>query len=73
MAGGHMAHIDLFELVGPKSKRLKKKSFDNMNADPGDADQCRELLRRLAKDHGLDPYKAELYVWEGRKKEYFRL
>lgn len=68
-----MSKVELFELRGSRARRVKVKSFDNMAADPRDADECRDLLRRLAKQHSIDPYSAELFVWEGRKKEYFRL
>lgn len=66
-----MSHVELYQLRG--NARVSIKRLENMAADPSDPDQCRDVLRRLAKQHGIDPYAAELYVHEGRKKEYFRL
>lgn len=70
----HSSRVELFEIMGPKGLDLRRRqTIKNQDVDPRDGDQCRELLRRLSKQHGVDPNAAELLVWEGRTKERFRL
>lgn len=69
----HNSQLDLYEIRNSVGDLRHRKTLKNMDVDPRDPEHCREVLRRVAKQHGIDPYSAELLVWEGRKKERYRL
>lgn len=73
MSLSHNSRVDLFEIKNNGLDLRRRESLKNMDVDPKDGDQCRELLRRLAKQYRLDPHNTELLVWEGSKREKFRL
>jgi hypothetical protein len=73
-AMSHSSRVELFEIMGSRGLDVRRRqTIKNQDVDPRDGDECRDLLRRLSKQYGIDPKAAELLVWEGRTKERFRL
>jgi hypothetical protein len=48
------------------------ESADNITIDVNDEDDCENLLRKMAKRHGLRPSDCELVVKTGRKSRTYR-
>ena len=70
----HSSRVELYEIMGSKGLDVRRRqTIKNQDVDPRDGDECRDLLRRLSKQYGIDPKAAEILVWEGRTKERFRL
>lgn len=46
---------------------------DNVAVDVRDEDDCLELLRRMAKRHGLKPTDCEINVKTGRHNKTYRM
>jgi hypothetical protein len=49
------------------------EKVDNVDVDASDEDDCFELLRRMAKRHGLKPTDCEIRVKTGRTNKTYRM
>lgn len=56
-----------------KGHLLHVKTDLNVAVDQGDEDECLDLLKRMAKRHGLKPTECELTVKTGTKSRSYRL
>lgn len=54
-----------------RAKTVEK--VNNVDVDARDEDDCFELLRRMAKRHGLKPTDCEIRVQTGRHDKTYRV
>jgi hypothetical protein len=71
-AGAMGSRVELRRDNG-KGNLIHVKTDVNVAVDVADEDECLELLKRMAKRHGLKPTECQLTVKTGRKWEHFRL
>jgi hypothetical protein len=66
-----MARVELRELVKRGKKHLETSR--NVAIDATDEDACVDLLKRMAKKHGVDAGACEISVKSGTRAKTYRI